>query len=82
MVDAIQGTYIWNVTKVECPDMLNRIYRGMMRFYVNSSTTASLENSIAALDQGTQAVGFGGDAKLPEGVSFILENQTEPYVMY
>ena len=47
IIDSIMGTYIWNLTKVECPDTLNRIYRGMMHFYVNSSTTASL-------DQGTQ----------------------------
>ena len=52
-VDAIQGTKVWNVTKVEFPNTLNRIYCSMMRFYVNSSTTASLENSIAVLDQGT-----------------------------
>ncbi len=47
VIDSILGTYVWNLTNVECPDTLNRIYRGMMRFYVNSSTTASLENSIA-----------------------------------
>ena len=52
------GTYVWNLTKLECPDTLNRIYRGMMHFYVNSSTTASLENSIAVLNQGTQIAGL------------------------
>ncbi len=30
VVDSIMGTYVWNLTKVECPDMLNQIYRGMM----------------------------------------------------
>ena len=52
------GTSIWNLTKVECPYTLNRIYCGMMRFYVTSSTTASLENSIAVLDQGSQVAGL------------------------
>ena len=46
------------MTKVECPDTLNRIYHGMMRLYVNSSTTVSLENLIAVLDQGTQVAGL------------------------
>ncbi len=59
------GTYVWNLTKVECPDTLNRIYRGMMRFYVNSSTTASLENSIAVLDHGNQVAGLEVMASFP-----------------
>ena len=49
-VDAILGTYSWNVSR--------HTESGMMRFYVNSSTTASLENSIAVLDQGTQVSGL------------------------
>ena len=59
-VDTILRTYVWNMTQVECPDTLNHIYRGIMRFYVNSSTTASLDNSIAVLDQGTQVAGLEG----------------------
>ena len=58
VVDVIQGTYVWNVTKVECPDTLNRIYYGMMCLYVNSNISASLENLIAVLDQGPQVAGL------------------------
>ncbi len=63
--DAIQGAYVWNVTKVVCP---------MICFYVNSSTTASLKNSKSSAGSMYSGSGFGSDAKLSVVHSHCLED--------
>ena len=37
--DALRGTYVWKHERLSCPDTISQIYRGPMKFYVNSSDT-------------------------------------------
>ena len=37
--DALRETYVWKHERLSCPDTISQIYRGPMRFYVNSTDT-------------------------------------------
>ena len=55
--DALGGTYVWKHERLSCPDTISQIYRGPMKFYVNSSDT-NLEGGLAVLEREDQIAGL------------------------
>ena len=53
MKDALRGTYVWKHERLSCLDTISQIYRGPMKFYVNSSDT-NLEGGLAVLEREDQ----------------------------
>jgi hypothetical protein len=37
MVDSLEGTVVWEYDSMTCPQMIVRLFRGMMKVYVNQS---------------------------------------------
>ena len=55
--DALRGTYVWKHERLSCPDTISQIYRGPLKFYVNSSDT-NLEGGLAVLEREDQKAGL------------------------
>ena len=55
--DALRGTYVWKHERLSCPDTISQIYRGPLKFYVNSSDT-NLEGGLAVLEREDQIAGL------------------------
>ena len=55
--DALCGTYVWKHERLSCPDTISQIYRGPLKFYVNSSDT-NLEGGLAVLERKDQIAGL------------------------
>ena len=55
--DALHGTYVWKHERLSCPDTISQIYRGPLKFYVNSSDT-NLEGGLAVLEREDQIAGL------------------------
>ena len=55
--DALRGTYVWKHERLSCPDTISQIYRGPLKFYVNSSNT-NLEGGLAVLEREDQIAGL------------------------
>jgi len=52
------GTYVWDGRSPDCPSNLVQLYRGPMKFYVNSTATVSLSGSLAVLKKDDQVAGL------------------------
>ena len=52
--DSRAGTFVWSAADRDCPSTLSQIFRGDMKFHVNSTDSSSLENVIAALEGRTR----------------------------
>ena len=48
--DSVRGTYVWTHQRLTCPDTISQIYRGPMKFYVNSSDP-NMEGGLAVLEK-------------------------------
>ncbi len=48
MVDSLEGTVVWVYDSMACPKMIVRLYRGMMKVYVNQSGV--YEGSMAVVE--------------------------------
>ena len=55
--DALRGTYVWKHERLSCLDTISQIYRGALKFYVNSSDT-NLEGGLAVLEREDQIAGL------------------------
>ncbi len=66
IVDSLKGTVVWEYDSMACPQTIVRLYRGMMKAYVNQSNTSEGSTVIVEHQDKDQAAGL----KLTE--SFIL----------
>ena len=57
MKDALRGTYVWKHERLSCPSTISQIYRGLLKFYINSSDT-NLEGGLAVLEREDQIAGL------------------------
>ena len=57
-MDSMRGTYVWSGHGPECPSGLVQLYRGPMKFYVNSTASVSLKGSLAVLEREDQVAGL------------------------
>ena len=48
--DSVRGTYVWTHQRLTCPDTISQIYRGPMKFYVNSSDP-NMEGGLTVLEK-------------------------------
>ena len=55
--DSVRGTYVWTHQRLTCPDTISQIYRGPMKFYVNSSDP-NMEGRLAVLEKDDQIAGL------------------------
>ena len=55
--DALRGTYVWKHVRLSFPDTISQIYRGPLKFYINSSDT-NLEGGLAVLEWEHQIAGL------------------------
>ena len=55
--DALRGTYMWKHERLSCPDTISQIYRGPLKFYVNSLDT-NLKGGLAVLEHEDQLAGL------------------------
>ena len=53
----MRGTYVWKHERLSCLDTISQIYRGALKFYVNSSDT-NLEGGLAVLEREDQIAGL------------------------
>ena len=44
------GSYMWKHERLSCPDTISQIYRGPLKFYINSSNT-NLKGGLAVLER-------------------------------
>jgi len=56
--DSQMGTYVWEEAHLDCPEQIVQLYRGPMRFFVNSTGSPSLEGGLAVLDKNSQVAGL------------------------
>ncbi len=66
IVDSLQGTVVWEYHSMACPQTIVRLYRGMMKAYVNQTNTYEGSTVIVEHQDKDQAAGL----ELAE--SFIL----------
>jgi len=57
-MNSTRGTYIWEKVDSECPETLVQLYRGDLRFFVNSMEAGSLVGGLAVLDKDDQVAGL------------------------
>ena len=56
--DSRAGTFVWSAADRDCPSTLSQIFCGDMKFYVNSSDSASLEKGMAVHERADQVAGL------------------------
>jgi hypothetical protein len=66
IVDSLEGTVVWEYNSMACPQTIVRLYRGMMKAYVNQSNTYEGSTVVVEHQDKDQAAGL----QLAE--SFIL----------
>ncbi len=66
IVDSLEGTVVWEYDSMACPQTIVRLYRGMMKAYVNQSNTYEGSTVVVEHQEKDQAAGL----ELAE--SFIL----------
>jgi hypothetical protein len=66
MVDSLEGTVVWEYDLMACPQTIVRLYRGMMKAYVNQTNTYEGSTVVVEHQDKDQAAGL----ELAE--SFIL----------
>jgi hypothetical protein len=66
IVDSLEGTVVWEYNSMACPQTIVRLYRGMMKVYVNQSNT--FEGSTAVVEHQDK----DQEAGLELAESFIL----------
>jgi hypothetical protein len=66
MVDSLEGTVVWEYDSMACPQTIVRLYRGMMKVYVNKSGVYEGSTAVVEDHDKDQAAGL----ELAE--SFIL----------
>jgi hypothetical protein len=66
IVDSLEGTVVWEYDSIACPQTIVRLYRGMMKAYVNQSNTYEGSTVVVEHQDKDQAAGL----ELAE--SFIL----------
>jgi len=58
VMDSMRGTYVWKKIDSECPETLVQLYRGDLKFFVNSTEAGSLVGELAVLDKDDQVAGL------------------------
>jgi hypothetical protein len=66
IVDSLEGTIVWEYDSMDCPQTIIRLYRGMMKVYVNQTNTYEGSTVVVEHQDKDQAAGL----ELAE--SFIL----------
>ncbi len=69
IVDSLEGIVVWEYDSMACPQTIIRLYRGMMKAYVNQTNTYEGFTVVVEHQDKDQAAGL----KLAE--SFILYGQ-------
>ena len=56
--DSRAGTFVWSAADNDCPSTLSQIFRGDMKFHVNSTDASNLLNGMAVLERADQVAGL------------------------
>ena len=56
--DSRAGTFVWSAADRDCPSTLSQVFRGDMKFQVNSTDASSLQNGMAVLERADQVAGL------------------------
>jgi hypothetical protein len=59
IVDSLEGTVVWEYNSMACPQTIVRLYRGMMKTYVNQSNTYEGSTVVIEHQDKDQAAGLG-----------------------
>jgi hypothetical protein len=58
MVDSLEGTVVWEYDSMACPQTIVRLYRGMMKMYVNQSGVYEGSTAVVEHHDKDQAAGL------------------------
>jgi hypothetical protein len=58
IVDSLEGTVVWEYNSMACPQTIVRLYRGMMKVYVNQSSTYEGSTAVVEHQDKDQAAGL------------------------
>ncbi len=58
IVDSLEGTVVWEYDSMACPQTIVRLYRGMMKVYMNQSNTNEGSTAVVEHQDKDQAVGL------------------------
>ncbi len=58
IVDSLEGTVVWEYDPMECPQTILKLYKGMMKAYVNQTSTYEGSMVIVEHQEKDQAAGL------------------------